>query len=1044
MKLRVAMPTLLLFLWLGLSATTAIHAQTLAFPEMLADAELTDVTFVDAMHGWAVGDRGVVWHTDDGGRTWNLQSTPVTVRLESVCFVDLQNGWAVGGMVHPYTHHTTAVVLATKDGGRKWTQQSSPLMPWLKRVQFRDPLHGWAVGNVSPSFPSGVFITGDGGRSWTPVLGAASSGWIAGAAIESRSGLVVGSDGHVGLVTGRELRRPERFQIASNHLRDVAVTNRTVPKSDPKSKPQGCAVGDHGTVLFTADDGASWNSPSSPIPEAVRSSDFYSIARQGDHLWIAGSPGSVVLHTSDGGATWELMATGQTLPIRRLKFIDDRHGWAVGALGTILSTSDGGQRWQVQRAGGKQLAVLGLYSEPQDIPCELLADLCGNQGYLGQVQVLNRRDVELPEVSEAGFEDRLQAAMTALGVSGATLSSQFPLRQRGLDLSREATLAVWGKPADADGQDALEESVVRTIRMWRPEVVLLDDFSARDASAQIKWMGPILLSAIAKAADADQYPEQIQPQGLAVWKANKVIVGREGFGKGTITVSATQVAPRLGKVLGDVATTCRSLLEEQYTPAVASWEFHVLADQLSSEVSRRDIFGGLPLASGGPARRAQATIQVGDAAGLMRIAQRQRNVQQLLAHAISQRSGPAWLAQIEDLTRGLDTGAAGEVLFQLAMRLHQSGKPDLASEVLTLIMDRYPNHELGAAALLWQVRTLTSGEVVVRLQGRGELPLRPAEDENDSSEKPSSLPKNNFNREVNGDGTKAGNGKSPARPKLGTAPQRGLATTEQVAALVAKMQQLQPHLASRPQVRMMLAAHDRIAGHLRESETGLRSVFAMANSPWSRPAESELILLGRSRSALPASVQARRTATKPRLDGHLDDEAWQGIRPVSLRSALYDDEAWPAEIMMIHDDGFLYVAATCVKSSHASYPQSDAPRPRDPDLSNNDRVELLIDIDRDYASYYRLTVDHRGWTAESCLGDTTWNPEWYVAASETETAWTVEIAIAKQDLVLANDKDRTVWGLGLQRVVPGVGFQSWTQPASIQVRPEGFGCLKLE
>ena len=183
---------------------------------------------------------------------------------------------------------------------------------------------------------------------------------------------------------------------------------------------------------------------------------------------------------------------------------------------------------------------------------------------------------------------------------------------------------------------------------------------------------------------------------------------------------------------------------------------------------------------------------------------------------------------------------------------------------------------------------------------------------------------------------------------------------------------------------------------------------------------------------------------KPRLDGHLDDEAWQGVRPTSLRSALFDDEGWPAEVMVTHDDGFIYFAATCVKANQASYVASDAPRPRDPDLSNNDRVELLIDIDRDYASYYRLTVDHRGWTAESCLGDSTWNPEWYVAANETETAWTIEVAIAKQDLVLPNDQARTVWGLGLQRIVPGVGFQSWTQPSSIEVRPEGFGCLTLE
>ena len=32
----------------------------------------------------------------------------------------------------------------------------------------------------------------------------------------------------------------------------------------------------------------------------------------------------------------------------------------------------------------------------------------------------------------------------------------------------------------------------------------------------------------------------------------------------------------------------------------------------------------------------------------------------------------------------------------------------------------------------------------------------------------------------------------------------------------------------------------------------------------------------------------------------------------------------------------------------------------------------------------------------------------------------------------------------LQRVVPGVGFQSWTTPASTAITPEGFGLLLFE
>jgi hypothetical protein len=34
------------------------------------DANLHDVQFVGSRAGWAVGDHGVIWHSEDGGETW--------------------------------------------------------------------------------------------------------------------------------------------------------------------------------------------------------------------------------------------------------------------------------------------------------------------------------------------------------------------------------------------------------------------------------------------------------------------------------------------------------------------------------------------------------------------------------------------------------------------------------------------------------------------------------------------------------------------------------------------------------------------------------------------------------------------------------------------------------------------------------------------------------------------------------------------------------------------------------------------------------------
>jgi hypothetical protein len=37
------------------------------------DATLHGITFISPTTGWAVGDRGVIWHTDDAGTTWRQQ-----------------------------------------------------------------------------------------------------------------------------------------------------------------------------------------------------------------------------------------------------------------------------------------------------------------------------------------------------------------------------------------------------------------------------------------------------------------------------------------------------------------------------------------------------------------------------------------------------------------------------------------------------------------------------------------------------------------------------------------------------------------------------------------------------------------------------------------------------------------------------------------------------------------------------------------------------------------------------------------------------------
>ncbi len=137
------------------------------------------------------------------------------------------------------------------------------------------------------------------------------------------------------------------------------------------------------------------------------------------------------------------------------------------------------------------------------------------------------------------------------------------------------------------------------------------------------------------------------------------------------------------------------------------------------------------------------------------------------------------------------------------------------------------------------------------------------------------------------------------------------------------------------------------------------------------------------------------------------------------------------------DDAYVYVAVRCATRAGAAYPRDDRPRARDADLAAFDRVRLLIDVDRDYATSFELTVDSRGWTADACWGDAAWYPQWFVAAGSGEGAWVAEAAIRWKELGVAAPKAGAAWAVGAQRIEAG---DAMSQP----VGPERLGVMVFE
>jgi photosystem II stability/assembly factor-like uncharacterized protein len=220
----------------------------------------------DSNHLWLVGDLGVLLHTSDGGLTWAQQSTYTTNTLLSISFVDGMHGWAVGDLGE-YLH--------TTNGGQNWIRQSIGTGTLLFGVEFKDLQNGWIVGDNNL-----ILHTTNGGGTWNPQSS------------------------------------PVAAAIFSTHFVDLQ---------------NGYCAGSGGTILRTSDGGNSWSLTSSGTTRTV----YVVAGTSTQSLWAVGDSG-LILHSTDGGSHWseEFAKTG--FDLFGLHVAHDSLAWAAGDNGTIL------------------------------------------------------------------------------------------------------------------------------------------------------------------------------------------------------------------------------------------------------------------------------------------------------------------------------------------------------------------------------------------------------------------------------------------------------------------------------------------------------------------------------------------------------------------------------------------------------------------------------------------------------------------------------------------------------------------------------------
>ena len=204
--------------------------------------------------------------------------------LYSVDFVDENFGWAVGQW---------GIIMHTIDGGQNWEIQQNHTQHWdLLSVDFVDRQIGWAVGEYGT-----ILYTNDGGVTWT-----------------------------------------------NQDVSDLYYFYYDVQFLDEKS---GWILPRYGSfILKTIDGGAHWDSVKISYMDLLNPSYKSLSLLDETKAWIVGyDQGGLIIHTNDGGDTWDRQESGVDYDLTDVEFSDSLNGWVCGS--KTLRTENGGLTWQI-------------------------------------------------------------------------------------------------------------------------------------------------------------------------------------------------------------------------------------------------------------------------------------------------------------------------------------------------------------------------------------------------------------------------------------------------------------------------------------------------------------------------------------------------------------------------------------------------------------------------------------------------------------------------------------------------------------------------
>lgn len=152
----------------------------------------------------------------------------------------------------------------------------------------------------------------------------------------------------------------------------MPLAERALVLAIAEGDQRAIAVGERGHV-FVSESRQDWRQ----VADVPTRSTLTAVAAAGNRAWAVGHD-QVIIHSADGGLSWvrqrampfdpdQVDDPRNGAPLLDVLFLDENHGFAVGAYGLLLRTDDAGANWQRVDLGGgasdEEVAVADEASE---------------------------------------------------------------------------------------------------------------------------------------------------------------------------------------------------------------------------------------------------------------------------------------------------------------------------------------------------------------------------------------------------------------------------------------------------------------------------------------------------------------------------------------------------------------------------------------------------------------------------------------------------------------------------------------------------------